>query len=206
MVDGSTREGLRNQTEVLRQGAGLGLAGNVRVMGEAFSHRPLWQPDTEDAAAHDTRCAGESLAALPGGGLWSFDRGCFSCLWFDALTDQQKDFVTRLRAKTAYHTVPVLRQGPYDRDEGSAGGQDRSHPCQHPVRMVSVLWQGTWERSLTNVLAPQALSARQGGELSRRRWRIEDACALTKRRLDLASVWTGSTNAVQLLISATVLC
>ena len=38
-----------------------------------------------------------------------------------------------------------------------------------------------------------------------RRWRIEDAFALTKRVLDLAYVWTGSINAVQLQIYATLI-
>src|SRR5207237_193481 len=42
-------------------------------------------------------------------------------------------------------------------------------------------------------------------ELYRRRWRIEDAFALTKRVLDLAYLWTGSTNAVQLQIYATLI-
>jgi hypothetical protein len=71
--------------------------------------------------------------------------------------------------------------------------------------MVSVLWQGAWSRYLTTVLDPQALSARQVCELYRRRWRIEDAFALTKRLLDLAYVWTGSTNAVQWQIYATLI-
>jgi hypothetical protein len=84
-------------------------------------------------------------------------------------------------------------------------GQYRSNPCQHPLRMVSVRWQGTWYRYLTNVLDPQVLSARQVCELYRRRWRIEDAFALTKRLLDLAYVWTGSSNAVQLQIYATLM-
>jgi hypothetical protein len=55
------------------------------------------------------------------------------------------------------------------------------------------------------VLDPQALAARQVCELYRRRWRIEEAFALTKRLLDLAYVWTGSTNAVQLQIYATLI-
>jgi len=62
---------------------------------------------------------------------------------------------------------------------------------------VSALWQGAWYRYLTNVLEAPVLSARQVCELYRRRWRLEDAFALTKRLLDLAYVWTGSTNAVQ---------
>jgi Transposase DDE domain len=197
IVDGSTLEALRHKTEVWRQREGLVLAGKVLVMGEAFSHRPRWQLYTEAAAANDKRFAGEILAALPVGGRLSFALGFCSLLWCDAFTDQQKYLVTRMRAKTAYHTVQVLSQGPYDRDECIAVGQYRSNPCQHPWRMVSVRWQGTWYRDLTNVLAPQALSARPVGELYRRRWRLEDACALTKRRLDVAYVWTGSTKAVQ---------
>ena len=110
-----------------------------------------------------------------------------------------------MREKTAYRTVQVLSQGVQYRDEIIQVGQYRSNPCTHPLRMVSVLWQGAWYRYLTNGLDPQALSARQVCELYRRRWRIEDAFALTKRLLDLAYVWTGSTNAVQLQIYATLI-
>jgi hypothetical protein len=49
------------------------------------------------------------------------------------------------------------------------------------------------------------VSARQVCELSRRRWRIEDAVALTKRLLDLAYVWTGSTHAVPWQLDATLM-
>ena len=55
------------------------------------------------------------------------------------------------------------------------------------------------------MLDPQRVVARQVCELYRRRWRIEDAFALTKRVLDLAYLWTGSSNAVQLQIDATLL-
>ena len=110
-----------------------------------------------------------------------------------------------MREKIAYRTVQVLSQGPYYRDEIIQVGLYRSHPCRHPLRMVSVLWQGAWYRYLTNVLDPQTLTARQVCELYRRRWRIEDAFAVTKRLLDLAYVWTGSHNAVQLQIYATLI-
>ena len=203
MVDGSTLEALRKKTAVLRERTGLGLAGKMMVMVEAFSHRPWWQHYTEDALANDQRFAAEILAALPPGGLLVFDLGFFSFLWFDDFTAASKFFVTRMREKTAYRTVQELSCGPYHREEIIQVGQYRSNPCQHPRRMVSVRWQGTWYRYLTNVLDPQGLSARQVCELYRRRWRIEDAFALTKRLLDLASVWTGSTNAVPWQIYAT---
>jgi hypothetical protein len=205
LVDGSTLEALRKKTQVLREREGLVLGGKMMVMVEAFSHRPLWQLYTEDAAANDKRFATEIMTALPIRGLLVFALGFFSFLWFDDFTEQQKCFVTRMRAKIAYRTVQVLSQGPYSRDEIIQVGQYRSNPCKHPLRMVSVLWQGVWYRYLTNVLDPQVLSARQVCELYRRRWRIEDAFAVTKRVLDLAYLWTGSANAVQLQIYATLL-
>lgn len=205
IVEGSTLEALRQKTAVLQRREGLVLGGKMMVMVEAFSHRPRWHLYTEDAAANDTRVAAEILAALPPGGLLVCDLGLFSVLWCDDFTNGQRFFVTRRREKTAYRTVQVLSQGVQYRDEIIQVGQYRSNPCTHPLRMVSVLWQGAWYRSVTNVLDPQALSARQVCELYRRRWRIEDAFALTKRLLDLAYVWTGSTNAVQLQIHATLI-
>jgi hypothetical protein len=205
LVDGSTLEALRKKTQVLRERQGLVLGGKMMVMVDAFSHRPLWQLYTEDAAANDKRFATEIMAALPVGGLLVFDLGFFSFLWFDDFTASHRFFVTRMREKIAYRTVQELRSGPSYRDEIIQMGHYRSNPCRYPVRMVSVLWQGVWYRYLTNVLDPQRLSARQVCELYRRRWRIEDAFALTKRVLDLSYLWTGSTNAVQLQIYATLI-
>jgi hypothetical protein len=198
IVDGSTLEALRKKTQVLREHAGVVLGGKMMVMVEAFSHPPWWQLYTDDAAANAKRLAAELLAALPVGGLLVCDLGFFSGLWFDDFTASDRFFVTRRREKTASRTVQELSSSPHSRDEIIQVGQYRSTPCQHPLRMVSGLWQGVGYRDLTNVLDPQVLSARQGCERYRRRWRIEDACALTKRLLDLAYVWTGSTNAVQL--------
>jgi hypothetical protein len=205
LVDGSTLEALRKKTQVLRERQGLVLGGKMMVMVEAFSHRPLWQLYTEDAAANDKRFATAIMAALPVGGLLVFDLGFFSFLWFDDFSASHRFFVTRMREKIAYRTVQELSSGPSYRDEIIQMGQYRSHPCRYPVRMVSVLWQGVWYRYLTNVLDPQRLSARQVCELYRRRWRIEDAFALTKRVLDLSYLWTGSANAVQLQIYATLI-
>ena len=205
MVDGSTLEALRKKTETLQAQPGLVLAGRRMVMVEAFTHRPLWQLYTEDAAANDKRFAAEVLAAVAPGGLLIFDLGFFSFLWFDDFTEQRKYFVSRFRQNTAYRTTHVLSHGPYYRDELIAVGLYRSNPCRHPLRLVSVLWHGQWYRYLTNVLAPTQLSARQVCELYRRRWRIEDAFSATKRVLDLAYLWKASSNGVQLQLYATLL-
>jgi hypothetical protein len=111
--DGATREALRKKTQVWRERAGLVLGGKMMVMVEAFSHRPLGQLYTEDAAANAKRLTTEIMAALPVGGLLVFALGFFSFLGLDDCTDQHKCFVTRMRAKIAYRTVQVLSQGAY---------------------------------------------------------------------------------------------
>jgi len=146
IVDGSTLEALRKKTHVLRERGGLVLGGKRRVMVGACSHRPVWQLYTEDAAANAKRFATEILAALPVGGLLVFDLGFFSVLWFDDFTTSHQFFVTRMRHKIAYRTGQELRIGPSYREEIRELGHYRSHPCQHPVRMVSVLWGGVWSR------------------------------------------------------------
>jgi hypothetical protein len=205
LLDGSTLAALRKKTQALQGRAGTVLAGRMMVRVEAFSQRPGWQLDTEDAAANDKRFAPQLLAAVPAGGLVVFDLGFFSFLWFDDFTAQQKFFGTRLRQKTASGSLQVLSPGPYYREELVKVGQYRSNPCRHPLRLGSVLWHGQWYRYLTNVLDPQVLTARQVCELYRRRWRIEAAFLLTKRVLDLAYLWTASPNGIQLQIYATLI-
>jgi hypothetical protein len=111
LVDGSTREALRQKTQVLREREGLVRGGKIMVMVAAFSPRPLWQLDTEDAAANDKRLATALMAAVPVGGRLVCDLGCGSFLWFDECTNPQKFFVTRMRAKMADRTGQRLRQG-----------------------------------------------------------------------------------------------
>jgi Transposase DDE domain len=205
MVDGSTLEALRKKTQTLHAQPGLVLAGRVMAMVEAFTHRPLWQLYTEDAAANDKRFAAEILAAVPLGGLLIVDLGFFSFLGFEDFTKQPKYFVSRLRQNTAYRTTQVRSTSPYYRDELIEVGLPHSHPCRHPLRLVSVLWRGQWYRYLTNALDPTQLSARHICELYQRRWRIEDAFLVTKRVLDLAYLWKASANGVQLQLYATFL-
>ena len=142
---------------------------------------------------------------MPAGALRVFALGWFSCLWGDDCTAARRFFVTRRRAKTASRTGQELSRGVAYREEIIPVGPYRSTPCQHPWRRVSVRWQGVWSRSLTPVVDPPRLSARQVCERYRRRWRIEAAVALTTRLLVLADRWTGSTLGVQLPLDATLM-
>jgi hypothetical protein len=205
LVDGSPLEALRNKTQVWREHAGLVLGGKMLVMVAAFSPRPRWQLSTDDAAAHDQRFTAEILAALPVGGRLGFELGCVSLLWVDDFPASARFLVTRRREKPASRTGQERRSSPHARDELLQVGQSRSHPGQHPLRLVAVRWQGVWYRDLTHVLAPQVLSARQVCEWYRRRWRLEDAFARTKRLVDVAYVWTGSTHAGPWQIDATLM-
>jgi hypothetical protein len=99
----------------------------------------------------------------------------------------------------------VLSQGTYYKDEIVLLGTYRSNSCQHPVRLVSVLWGDTWYRYLTNVLSPELLSLRDICDLYRGRWSIESAFLLIKRLLGLSYLWVGHANGVQLQILCTLI-
>jgi hypothetical protein len=203
IADGSTLEELRRQLKALRAERNTVLAGKLMMVVELFSHRPVAMHYDENAKANDKVFGDWLLQTLPKGGLLVFDLGFFNFPWFDQFTETQRYFLTRQREKTAYGRQRLLSQGERYCDEIIQMGQYRSHPCRHPVRMVSVLWGTTWYRYLTNVLDPEQLSAQQVCDLYRRRWRIEDAFCLTKRLLGLAYVWVGDPNGVQLQIVAT---
>lgn len=77
-------------------------------------------------------------------------------------------------------------------------GEDRQ-----TVRLIEVLFRGTWHRYLTNELDPVRLPADKAVALYRKRWRIEDAFLIVKRLLGLAYFWGGAQNTVELQLWAT---
>ncbi len=202
IADGSTLEALRRKLKALQEKEKT-LAGKIMMVVEAFSHRPVTTWYTTNSKANDKIWCDQLLERLPVGGLLIFDLGFFKFPWFDAFTQENKFFVTRLREKTSYKVIRCLANAPFYRDEIIDMGEYRSNPCQRQVRLISVLWGSSWYHYLTNVLDPQILSAQQVCELYRRRWRVEDAFLLTKRLLGLAYIWVGDSNGVQIQIFAT---
>lgn len=203
IADGSTLEELRRHLKVLRDQPRSILAGKMMAVVELLTHRPLQLSYTLNPKANDKTFDQWLLQQLPVGGLLVFDLGFFKFLWFDQFTQQRKYFLTRLREKTAHRVMQTLSQGTRYRDELVDLGQYRSNPCQSRLRLVSVLWGTTWYCYLTNVLDPNQLPPHLVCELYRRRWRIEEAFALTKRLLGLAYLWVGDANGVQIQIYAT---
>ncbi len=203
VADGSTLEELRRTTKSLQQESKTLLAGKMMMVVELLSHRPVAVDYTDQSAANDKTFCDKLLKRLPVDGLLVFDLGFFQFAWFDGFTQANKFFLTRLREKTAYRRLQVLAQGDHYCDEIIKLGLYRSHPCEFPVRLVSVRWGTTWYQYLTNVLDPHQLTPQQVCDLYRRRWRIEDAFNLTKRLLGLSYLWVGDTNGVQIQLFAT---
>jgi len=202
IADGSTLEALKKKMEGLRDKTAV-CGGKMMMVVEAFSHVTVCAFYTDNSGANDKIFVGQLLGRLPVGGLMVFDLGFFSFPFFDAFSEGNKYFVTRLREKTAYRVVGELSRGQYWRDEIIEMGKYRSNPCKWRVRKVSVQWKGRWYCYITNVIDSKVLSARQVCELYRRRWRIEDAFKVTKRLLGLSYLWVGSTNGVEVQIYAT---
>jgi hypothetical protein len=173
------------------------------AMVEASSHQPMAVFFEERGMANEKTFNDRLLEALPLGGLLVMDAGFFSFVLFDQFTEAGKYFITRMKAKVAYATIEVLAESARYRDEIIEVGMYRSNPCQHRLRMVSVLWGTTWYQYLTNDLDAKRLSAQQVVELYRSRWRIEEAFLLTKRLLGLSYLWVGSSNGIQIQLWAT---
>lgn len=201
-ADGSTLGALRRERKTLRESP-TPLGGKMLAVVDLWTRRPQPTGYTAPPRATDKTFRAPLHAAVPVGGLVVVDVGWFSFPFFDALTEAGKSFVRRRREKTAYQVVTVLGASAHWRDEGIALGRYRSHPCRHPLRRVSALWGTAWDHSLTNVLAPQRLSAREVCEVYRRRWRSEEAFLLTTRLLGVASLWGGDPNGVEIQLSAT---
>jgi len=199
-VDGSTLDALRRQVGLLRDRADTPLAGRMTALLDLCSRLPrrLWYEP--DAAAHDQRMWPDILAALPAKALLVFDLGYINFGIFAQLTLAHVTFVTRAKSNLSYELVRVLRQSGQAQDAlvWIGRGADRQQ-----VRLISVLYQGTWQRYLTNDLAPLCLPPEYAVALYWQRWRIEDGYNVVKRLLGLAYFWVGSTNGVQLQLWAT---
>ena len=199
-VDGSTLDALLRRVGLLRERPDYPLAGRMAAVLDLCSRLPrtLWyEPDPH---AHDQRWWPQLLAALPARPLVVFDLGWTNFPRFAELTRAQVTFVTRAKRNLAYTIERVLQQ--------TATGQDAlvwigSGADRQQVRLIAVLYRGTWHRYLTNELDPARLPAPYAVALYWQRWRIEDAYALVKRLLGLAYFWVGSENGVQLQLWAT---
>lgn len=204
-VDGTVLEALFRKLKSLQVEPDAPLAGQVAAVVDLVSHLPakLWWAD--DPQSNDKVIIPRLLAWLPANSLLVFDLGYFAFTFFDALTEHHSWFVTRWRKKTSYRVERVLINRPRLRDQIVYLGNYRSNPCHQPVRLIEVYLGQRWQCYLTNVLDPDRLSVVDVVCVYQYRWRIETTFLLVKRLLDLAYLWVGSINGVQLQVWATFL-
>lgn len=202
-LDGTTLEALFRKLKALQEVAEAPLAGHLAAVVDVVTHLPakIWY--AENPSTNDKAFLPEILAWLPVNSLVVFDLGYFAFTLFDALSEAGSWFVTRLREKTSFTVQQVLLERPQVRDRIVKLGNYRANPSTHVVRLIEVYVNGAWRQYLTNVLDPQQLSVLEVVALYEQRWHIETAFALVKRLLNLAYLWVGSENGVQLQVWAT---
>jgi hypothetical protein len=203
ILDGSTLDALLHKVGLLRDREGTVLAGRMAALLDLLSRLPreIWYE--EDEHAHDQRFWERVLATLQAGTLLIFDLGFLNYPIFDQLTDQGVSLLTRIKKNTAYQVDQVLQCTATVHDQLIRLGSSKASSCTHPMRLVEVLYHGTWYRYVTNVVDPQVLPATYAMALYWQRWRVEDAFNAIKRLLGLAYFWVGSINGIMVQVWAT---
>lgn len=202
VLDGSTLDALLKKVGLLRDADRTPLAGRMAGLLELGSSLPkqIWYE--ADSQAHDQRFWERVLAEVQAGALLIFDMGFLNFGIFDWLTEHGLFLLTRAKQNTVCQQEQVLHQSARLRDRIVRVGRG-ANGCQYPLRLVEMLYRGTWYRYLTNVLDPAVLPAEYVVALYRQRWRIEDAFNIVKRLLGLAYFWVGSLNGIQTQVWAT---
>ena len=129
-----------------------------------------------------------------------FDMGYTNFAVFRQLSEQGVTFLTRAKTKLAYEVEQVFQRRAAVHDRLVWIGQAET---RQRVRLIEVLYKGTWYRYLTNEVDPLILPIEYSVTLYWQRWRIEDAYNRVKRLLGWAYFWSGSQNAVELQVWAT---
>ncbi|MBN1454372.1 MAG: IS4 family transposase [Anaerolineales bacterium] len=195
VCDGSTLDALMRKTGLLKDLEQHPLAGKMTALLDLCSRLPVQIWYEADAQTHDQQFWDRIVGALCAGALLVFDLGYTNFSVFARLTREQVTFITRAKKNLRFTVDQVLCRtaNVHDQTVWIGQGDDRQL-----VRLLEVLYRGTWYRYLTNELDPVQLPAAYVVTLYWQRWRIEDAYNIVKRLLGLAYFWCGAQNAVEL--------
>jgi hypothetical protein len=198
--DGSTLDALVRKTGLLKELEQHPLAGKMTALLDLCSRLPVRIWYEAEAQTHDQQFWDRIAGALCAGALLVFDLGYTNFSVFARLTREQVTFITRAKKNLRFSVDQVLCRtaNVHDQVVWIGQGDDRQM-----VRLIEVLYRGTWYRYLTNELDPAQLPAAYLVALYWQRWRIEDAYNIVKRLLGLAYFWCGAQNAVELQLWAT---
>lgn len=202
-ADGSTLEALFRKLNALRDVPIGQLAGKMCTIVDIVTRLPVEVWFSERAQTHDTSFIPELLAFVPKKTLLLLDRGFYDFKFFAALVSQGAAFITRLKSNSKIEVVKVLTSTDTVKDLIVILGSGQNGSPKIKVRLVEIRFGRVWYRHITSVLDPTLLPPFVVADLYRRRWRIEEAFNTVKRLLNLAYLWTGSINGLQLQIWAT---
>jgi hypothetical protein len=196
-------EALFRKLKALREVPVGQLAGKMCTIVDIVTRLPVDVWFSERAQTHDTSFIPEILAFIPKKTLLLLDRGFYDFNFFAALIEQGAAFITRLKDNTKIEVIKVLTSTDTVKDLLVILGSAQNGSPKIKVRLVEIRFGPVWYRYITSVLDPAVLPPFVIADLYRRRWRIEEAFNTVKRLLNLAYLWTGSINGLQLQIWAT---
>jgi Transposase DDE domain len=178
-----------------------------KLTGVFDVRRQLWRRVMHTAAPRQNEkvAARDAVAPLPPGSLLLFDLGYFAFAWFDDLTDAERHWVSRLRAKTSFVPIHVFYADGETLDALVWLGAHRSDRTKHAVRLVQFRRGGTLHRYLTNVRDPHRLPPAEIARLYARRWDIEMAVDLAKTELGLHLLWSAKPTVILAQVWAVLL-
>jgi hypothetical protein len=202
-ADGSTLEALFRKLKVLEDVPIGQLAGKICTVIDITTRLPVEVWFTEQARSHDTTFTADLLRLIPKKTLLILDRGFYDFKFLAAVVDQGAAFITRFKNNTKLEVVKVLTSTDTVKDLIVVLGSGQNDRPKITVRLVEIRFGRVWYRYITSVLDPTILPPFVVADLYRRRWRIEEAFNTIKRLLNLAYLWTGSLNGIQLQIWAT---
>lgn len=202
-ADGSTLEAVFRKLKVLEDVPIGQLAGKICAVIDIATRLPIEIWFSERARAYDTTFIPDLLAFVPKRTLLILDRGFYDFKFFAALVEPGSAFITRLKSNAIIEVVKVLTRTDTVKDLIVVLGSGQNDTPKIKVRLVEIRFGRVWYRYITSVLDPTLLPPFVIADLYRRRWRIEEAFNTVKRLLNLAYLWTGSINGIQLQIWAT---
>lgn len=198
-VDGSVLDNILKKCGLLQDKVTAVLGGKITTIIDIITQVPAHIWYKEEAQAHDQTFWEQILAVLPAGTLLLFDKGLIDYAIFDRLSLMSVGFITRLKRKASYQVVTVLSKTATIHDQVIRLGCQQTR-CHYEMRLVKVLFRGTWYCYLTNVSDPYKLPAECVVALDDQRWRVEDAFNVVKRLLGLAYFYGGSVNAIHIQV------
>jgi hypothetical protein len=199
-VDGSTLDALIRKIGLLKDLPQHPLAGKITALLDVCSRLPMHLWYEPNPQAHDQSFYPRIQSVLERGMVLIMDLGYINFAVFSQLTDQGVTFITRAKTNLRYEVIEVLHLSAAVHDQLIWIGKDAT---RQQIRLIEVLYRGTWYRYLTNELHPLKLPTEYAVALYWQRWRIEDAFNAVKRLLGLAYFWSGSQNSVELQLWAT---